>query len=168
MLGNLRAMLPSAGLSLHVGQVGQPGCGSPQGIPLAVVPRPGSAVCRRHGDQHGMPAFYAKEELQGVCMGQAVWGKNPGPAQDYSSFSPGICCPTARLLFSHLNVLLHITEGTTGTLERTLAFSRACAVFVLEVEEPPQDRGSSWVAVSMCFQGCFCFSCQNLLRLVDP
>lgn len=101
-------------------------------------------------------------------MGQAVWGKKkqvlPGPTaafpQAFAVPLPGCCFLT---LF---NVQLHIMEGTTGTLERILEFSWACIVFVLEVKEHLQDRSGSWVSV--CLRGCFCFSCQNLLRLVEP
>lgn len=121
----------------------------PSGCSLGCGSAPGSAACRLF-----MPRRSYKEFVWAKLFGE----KHPGPAQDYSSFSPGICCPTARLLFLTLfNVLLHIMEGTTGTLERTLGFSRAYTVFVLEVKEHPQDRGSSWVALSVCFQGCFCF-----------
>lgn len=114
-------------------------------------------------------AFHAKEELQGVCMGQAVWGKTPRSwPRTTAAFPQAFAVPLPGCCFLTLfNVLLHIMEGTTGTLERTLRFSRACTVFVLEVKEHPQDRGSSWVALSV-FPRLFLFSCQNLLRLVDP
>lgn len=142
-----------------------------QGTPLAVVQHPGSEVCGSEGDlgtSVGYEVFLQRQSYKEFVMGQAVWGKKtqvlPGPTgafpQAFAVPLPGCCFLT---LF---NVLLHIMEGTTGTLERILEFSQACIVFVLEVKEHLQDQSGSWVSV--CFQGCFCFSCQNLLRLVNP
>lgn len=102
-------------------------------------------------------------------MGQAVWGKKTGPALEYSSFSPSICCPSAGCCFlTSFNVLFRIMDGTAGMFERISQFSQACTVFVLEVKGHPQDPSGSWVGLSVCFQGCFCFSCQNFLGVVDP
>lgn len=129
-----------------MGQVGLPGCGSPRGVPLAVVQHLG---VQRAGFSCQGRSLYGPS-----CLGKSTQVLPRTTAAFPQAFAvplPGCCFLT---LF---NVLLHIMEGTTGTLERTLGFSQACTVFVLEVKEHPQDRGSSWVALSACFQGCFCF-----------
>lgn len=139
-------------------------------LPSAVVPCPAAEACRKLGDKRGIQGFYAKEELQGVCNGPSCLGKKTQVLpRTRAAFHQALAVPLPGCCFLTLfNVLLHIMEGTTGTLERILEFSRACTVFVLEVKEHPRDRSRSWVGLSVCFQGCFCFSCQNLLRLVDP
>lgn len=50
-------------------------------------------------------------------------------------------------------------EGTTGTLGRILEFSQACTVFVLEVQEHPQDQScGSWVGLSVFSKAVFVFA----------
>lgn len=92
---------------------------------LGVAQRPGSEVCRKLGNKNGIQEFYAKEELPGVCMGQAVWGKKAQVLPRTAAAFPQACAvPLPGYCFLTLfNVLLHIMEGTAGTLERTLAFS---------------------------------------------
>lgn len=105
-------------------------------------------MCRKLGDEHGIQDFSAKAELQGVCHGpsclggkktQVLLGPTAAFLQAFAVLLPGCCFLT---LF---NVLLHILEGTTGTLERILEFSQACIVLVLEVKEHLQDQSGSWV-----------------------
>lgn len=109
------------------------------------------------------------KELQGVRNGPSCLGKKPQVLPwTRAAFPQAFAVPLPGCCFLTLfNVLLHIMEGTTGTLERILEFSRACTVFVLEVKDPPGPSSGSWVGLSVCFQGCFCFCCQNLLSLVD-
>lgn len=91
------------------------------------------------------------KELQGVCNGPSCLGKKPQVLPwTRAAFPQAFAVPLPGCCFLTLfNVLLHIMEGTTGTLERILEFSRACTVFVLEVKEHPQDQAlvPGWVCL---------------------
>lgn len=64
-------------------------------LPLAVVQRPGSKVCRKLGNKRRIQDFYAKKELQGVCNGPSCLGKkNP-------RFCPGLEQLSPKHLLSH-------------------------------------------------------------------
>lgn len=115
-----------------------------------MVQCPGSEACRRLGNKHRTQDCYAQKELQGVCNGPSCLGeKNPGPAGTTSAFPQAFAVPLPGCCFLTLfNVLLHIMEGTTGTLERILEFSQACTVFVVEVREHPREQSCGSLCVS--------------------
>lgn len=101
----------------------------------------------------GYKIFMQRKSYKEFVMGQAgakLFGeKTQVLPRTTGAFPQAFAVPLPGCSFLTLfNVLLHIMEGTTGTLERILRFSQAC--FVLEVKEHPQDGSGSWVGGSVC------------------
>lgn len=147
MLGNLRADIPpepepargSAGLLKQL-----------RALPWLWLSALGVKRAGDLGTSIGHKIVMHRKSYKEFVMGQAAWGeKNPGPAGTTSAFPQAFAVPLPGCCFLTLfNVLLHIMEGTTGTLERILEFSQACTVFVVEVREHPREQSCGSLCVS--------------------
>lgn len=156
--GNLRANTPSAGPSLHWGRWVCRVVEALRAFPWLWLSAWECSVQEMWG-RAWHAGFSCRGGATGSLYGPSCLGKDTQVLpRTAAAFPQAFAVPLPGCCFLTLfNVLLHIMEGTAGTLERTLGFSRAGTVFVLQVKEHPQDRGGSWEALSLCFQGCFCF-----------
>lgn len=123
---------------------------------LGAFPRPWfralGVQCAETWGQAWHAGFSCKAGATRSLHGPSCLGKDPQVLpRTAAAFPQAFAVPLPGCCFLTLfNVLLHVMEGTTGTLERALGFSWACTVFVLEVKEHPQDCPRQFLGGSVC------------------